>query len=197
MDFIQGSISGIVCFTMSDTFSIWIPSALLIFIIYEIRSSKLRLRGKITLTSIGLFLLIAVAIWNILGLFIPVLDKFNYASILLGPTIAAVLLSFLAAEGYFDTIRESMGKLRINIASTTEGSKNSHIIHSENIFKNFGVKIFSIIVLIITLIGLARNLFLLTIPFVYIDFPLGYSLIYDYFIQAVSHYAITSDYLKE
>jgi hypothetical protein len=193
LDFIQGSISGIVVLLLSYTFSIWIPSALLIFVIYEIRSSNLRLRSKITLTSISFFLFVAVAIWNILGLFIPVLDKFSYASILLGPTIAAVLLSFLAAEGYFDTIRESIGKLRINPASTTEGSENSNIIHSENIFKRFGVKILSIIVLIITLIGLTRNLFLLTIPFVYIDFPLGYSLIYDYFIQAISHYTITSD----
>jgi hypothetical protein len=190
-NFIQGGISGLIVFLLSYTFSIWIPSALLIFVIYELRSSTLRFRSKIALISISLSLFVAIAIWNIAGLFVPVSDKFSYASFLLGPTIAAVIFSFLAVEGYVDTIRESLGKLRTSHA-TTEGKDASNIIPSENILKRVGIKALSTIVLIITIIGLSRNLFLLTIPFTYANFPLGYSLIYDYFIRAISDYAIVS-----
>jgi hypothetical protein len=127
-----------------------------------------------------------------MGLFVPVLDKFSYASILLGPTIAAVLLSFLAAEGYIDTLRESFHKLKASPADSPreKDEANSTILNFKIILKWISSKALAITIFIITVIGLSRNLFLLTIPFVYVDFPLGYSLIYDLFINTVSDHVI-------
>jgi hypothetical protein len=191
-DFIQGGVSGIIVLLLSYAFSIWIPSALLIYVVYEARASALKLRYKILLIAISLSLLIAIAIWNILGLFVPILDKFSYASILLGPTISAVLLSFLAAEGYIDTIRGGLKKLRARpTASPNENKNNSALITVKIVLHQIGSKALAIIILIITIIGLSRNLFLLSIPFVYVDFPLGYPLIYDYFIVIVSDYVFS------
>ena len=193
LDFVQNGISGLIVFLLSYTFSIWIPSASLMIVIYEVRSSVLKLWIKIGLISISFSLFVAMAIWNILGLFMPVLDKFSYASILLGPTIAAVLLSFLAAEGYIDVIRKSFNRLKTSSAVSARdgGERYFTKMTRKNILKEIGSKVFAIIVLIITIIGLSRNLFLLTIPFLYVDFPLGYSLVYDFFIKTVSDYTFS------
>ena len=193
LDFVQNGISGLIVFLLSYTFSIWIPSASLMIVIYEVRSSVLKLWIKIGLISISFSLFVAMAIWNILGLFMPVLDKFSYASILLGPTIAAVLLSFLAAEGYIDVIRKSFNRLKTSSAASARdgGERYFTKMTRKNILKEIGSKVFAIIVLIITIIGLSRNLFLLTIPFLYVDFPLGYSLVYDFFIKTVSDYTFS------
>ena len=48
----------------------------------------------------------------------------------------------------------------------------------------------AIFVLIITVIGLSKNLFLLTLPFVSFSFPLGLSPINEIFINSISDYAI-------
>jgi hypothetical protein len=185
-DFMENSFNMLIVLNLSYSFSIWIPSAFLIFMLYEMRASHLKTRTKIALLSISFILFVIIAFWNVLSLFVPMQDKLIYTSLLLGPTISAILLSFMAAEGYIDTIGESLNKIKSSPRVFDKGNYKTSV----NIFRRIGIKLLAILLLAITVIGLSKNLFLLTIPFVYVEFPLGYSLINEIFINTVSNYAI-------
>lgn len=194
-DFMDSGITGIITSPMFMSLSICIPTAFLVYVLYELRNSSERLRSryKILLISISLFLFIGIAIWNLIGLFVLLSDKLNYSSMLFGPTISAIILSFLATRGYVSTIQESLNKLGIKISSS-----KVQLVHDEkgfgskaprtNVVRNTGVKSIAMALLILSVIGLAKNLFLISIPFMNSEFPLGYSLINDTFLRIITSY---------
>jgi hypothetical protein len=178
-DFMESGITGIITSPMFMSLSIWIPTAFLVYILYEVRNSSehLRYRFKILLISISLCLFIAVAVWNLFGLFVPLSDKVNYSSMLFGPTISAIVLSFLATRGYASTIQESLNKLGIKISSskvtlTPDEKGFGSKVPKTNVVRRIGVKSIATALLILSIIGLAKNLFLISIPFLNSEFPL-------------------------
>jgi hypothetical protein len=194
-DFMDSGMTGIITSPMFMSLSICIPTAFLIYVLYELRNSSERLRSKykILLISFSVFLFIGIAVWNLIGLFVPLSDKINYSSMLFGPTISAIILSFLATRGYVSTIQESLNKLGIKISSSKVslvnggegfGSKTPR----PNVVRNTSVKSIAMALLILSVIGLAKNLFLISIPFIGSEFPLGYSLINDTFLRFITSY---------
>ena len=207
-DFIESGISSIIMLPLFQAFSIWIPSAFLVYMVYELRASNpLSKRFKIILFSISLILFVAIAIWNVYGLFYAAPDKANYTSFLFGPTVSTIILSFLAVSGYVRTIKGSISKLgigRIRRTLTFRSQKsemqlkdkelaNTSKNEKRNGWRRLSFNTVAIILLILSSIGLAKNLFLLTVPFANTEFPLGYSLVNDIFLKLMSAYAISAN----
>jgi hypothetical protein len=190
-EFIGVGINQIAILGIFYCFSIWIPSGFLISTLYDVSVSHLKSKAKIALITISSVLFVIIALWNVFGLFIGSPVNTEYVLLLMGPTIAAVLFSFLAAQGYINTIKESFNKLRGNhvLAKKQLDKRNPKKIRK--IFKVIGINLGAIFVLTLSVIGMSKNLFLLTIPFVSISFPLGLSPINDIFINIVSSHAVS------
>jgi hypothetical protein len=205
-DFIESGISSVIMLPLFQVFSIWIPSAFLIYMVYELRSSNpLTRRFKIILLSVSLILFVAIAIWNVYGLFYAAPDKANYTSFLFGPTVSTLILSFLAVGGYVSTIKGSIHKLGIRRVTITFSSQKSKMQQKDKELTNtsktkkrsgwrrLSFNTVAIILLTLSILGLVKNLFLLTVPFANTEFPLGYSLVNDIFLKLISTYAISAN----
>ncbi len=205
-DFIESGISSMIMLPLFQVFSIWIPSAFLIYMVYELRSSNpLTRRFKIILLSVSLILFVAIAIWNVYGLFYAAPDKANYTSFLFGPTVSTLILSFLAVGGYVSTIKGSIHKLGIRRGTITFSSQKSKMQQKDKELTNtsktkkrsgwrrLSFNTVAIILLTLSILGLVKNLFLLTVPFANTEFPLGYSLVNDIFLKLISTYAISAN----
>lgn len=204
-DFLHAGLASSIFLPLFYLFSIWLPTLFILYVLYDLLFKRpklqLKLRKKVFLIFTSLILFILIALWSLHGLFIPSSNLLNYFSLLIGPTISAILLSFLAVEGYIDTIKESIEKILISIKrrrrdqdniNVYDNNTNNQNIHYDNpkIIKRIGSLLISLITLSLSIIGLSKNLFLITIPFVYLEFPLGYSLINNMFIERISDYAI-------
>lgn len=169
----------------------WIPIAFLIFVIHEIRSSHLNMRMKVALSFLGIIPIVILQTPRELSLLFPTSRLDDYLSIFIGPIISVLLLSFLATGGYVNAIRENIGKFKRR-PDASEVHLDIPEFQSLSVSKIFVIKFTSIFFLIINIIGLCRNLFLVTIPFVNYDFPIGLSMINGIFINSVSNYAINT-----
>ena len=126
-EFMGVGINQIAILGIFYCFSIWIPSAFLISTLHDVSVSHLKPKAKIALITISSVLFVTIALWSVLGLFIGSPVNTEYVFLLMGPTIAVVLFSFLAAQGYINTIKESFNKLKRDSRSCkkTIGQKKS------------------------------------------------------------------------
>ncbi|MGC2573481.1 MAG: hypothetical protein WA364_18355, partial [Candidatus Nitrosopolaris sp.] len=183
---------------------IWIPSVFLLLILYYIIKNRinnnkhLTIKLKVSLVAIGMTFFSVLALPNIIGAFIPFEQHLLYFFLLIGPTIASIVSSFLTAEGYSKTMRENLNVIKGNFIGDKNGMSVIRLQQPQNSsddgtskLKIAGIKFLALIHLGINTLGLSRNLFLLGILFSSVGFPLSYSVINQAFANAVSSYVIS------
>jgi ribosomal protein L40E len=168
------TISTFVVAMIGSTLSIWLSTSFLLIVILKTKSSRLAIPKKIILILGGLALFILSA-FNYLSIFFPVGQIIHTLQEAITPLSVITLMSFLAAEGYIETIKENLGRLR------------HPDIHSDN-STNRTIKRFSIfgfIKLIIGIVGLLRGLLLITVLFNPSQTSQSFSPINSFFIMNV------------
>lgn len=169
---------------------IWIPSVFLLlvlcFIIKDKNNTNKRIKLKISLVAIGLTFFSIFALPNIVGAFIPFEQHLRYFFLLIGPTIASVISSFLTAEGYTKTLKENLNVIKGNSKQPQESPGNG-----TNSLKTVEIKFLAAIHLGVNTLCLSRNLFLIGILFSSVGIPLSYSIINQSFANAISSYVTT------
>jgi hypothetical protein len=182
---------------------IWIPSVFLLLILYYIilnrdnNNKQLKIKLKVSLVAIGMTFFSVLALPNIIGAFIPFEQHLLDFFLLIGPTIASIISSFLTAEGYSKTMRENLNVIKGNSIGEKNGMSVIRLQQPQNVgdgankLKTAGLKFLAVIHLGINTLGLSRNLFLLGILFSSVAFPLSYSVVNQAFANAVSNFVIS------
>jgi hypothetical protein len=197
-DFVN-DIFQIISLPASSSLMIWIPSVFLLFILHYIfknnDSKRLKVSSKGVLIVIGLTFFSILALPNIVGAFIPYEQHLLFFFLLIGPTIASIISSFLTAEGYAKTMKENIDVIKGNsidgknaIGVIRLQQPQSTINGTTNKLKTACAKFLAAIHLGINTIGLSRNLFLIGIIFISVGFPLSYTVINQVFANTVADY---------
>ena len=107
-----------------DLDSISISFACFVFYHKDKNNTNKRIKLKISLVAIGLTFFSIFALPNIVGAFIPFEQHLRYFFLLIGPTIASVISSFLTAEGYTKTLKENLNVIKGNDKQPQESPGN-------------------------------------------------------------------------
>ena len=197
-DFVN-DILQIISLPASSSLEIWIPSVFLLFTLHYIfknnDSKQFKIRLKLVRIVIGLTFFSVLALPNIVGAFIPYEQHLLFFFLLIGPTIASIISSFLTAEGYAKTMKENLDVIKGNSIDRENAigirrlqQPQSPINGTTNKLKTACAKFLSEIHLGINTIGLSRNLFLIGIIFTSVGFPLSYTVINQVFANTVADY---------
>ena len=168
---LAGGLSQTFILPMMLIFLIWIPSMLLLYGFYDYKKSK---KPYMFFKVIGLVIIFAIMV---LPTFIPMVSAVSNEDLLqlifLIPVTPTILLAFLSAEGYFDSIKTTFRNIR---------SSNPSTVPVRTV-----TKIASLMILIVGLIGLAKNIFLIA-PVSVEDDSLGTSMVYTIVLSGISSF---------
>jgi len=159
---------------------VWIPTLFLIFVLSESRGKKIKLGKKAVVILSAIVAFVIFSGWFMYSLYYESSFQENLIGLLIGPIISGAILSFLAAEGYINTIKENLHRLRTGLSPKSNDGKSP---------KN-ARRFYAVIALIVNFAGISRYLLLLSVPLVYLEFPEFYSITSQGFVEAISWYSI-------
>jgi len=157
---------------------IWVPSLFLFWLSREIKKADIRLSLKILFIVSAVISFLVFAVWSTINLHYSSPTESLLLQLMIGPAISSILISFLAVEGYIDTIKNNLFRLK-------HGKSPDDITNSSSLKH----RIFAIVALAVNVTGILRYLLLITIPLAYLGLPEFYSLINESFVGAITLYA--------
>ena len=174
-----GHISLNFTLQMLLVFIIWIPMMMILYGIYEYKKSR---KPKMLIKIIGLAIIFVAMVGPLfLSEITTVSDEILLSTIFIQLSLPTIIIAFLAAEGYVDSIKTNLQKIKNPNASGTA---------LRNIARLIGI-----IVFVLGIIGLAKNV-LLVAP-VSVDDTASTSAVYTIFTNIVSSYALDAYDIKK